>query len=139
MKTERPPSLEILPPALPEEIVREAREAGWPEGLVDRLGRLHFTPEVIRNWLREQDLQRAVRGVEVLERLAYGTLRLRDATYAPKDFAALVDVFANSPEEIGDWEVTVERGPDPVAQFSLQQNHRVRVLEDRGLFVGVYA
>lgn len=140
MKTEQSSSLEIVAPPLPTELVREAEEAGWPEGLVERLGRLHFTPEVIRNnWIRQQPVERAVRGVEILERLAYGTLRLRDATYAPKDFAALADLFANSPEEIGDWEVTVERSPDPAAQFSMQQNHRVRVLEDRGLFIGAYA
>jgi hypothetical protein len=125
---------------LPDELLREAKDAGWPEGLVERLGRLHFTPEVIRdNWLRSQPVERSIRGVEILERLAYGTLRLRDATYMPKDFTALVDLFANSPEDIGEWEVTVERGPDPAAQFSLQQNHRIRVLEDRGLFIGAYA
>lgn len=139
MKTQPRITHEIVAPPLPEEILREAERAGWPDGLVERLGRLHFTPEVIRNWLRDQDVGRAERGIEILERLLYGTMRLRDATYAPKDFAALVDLFANSPEDIGDWEVTVERSPDPVAQFTMQQNHRVRVLEDRGLFIGAYA
>lgn len=142
MKVEEPaaPDQRALdPPPLPEEVVRAAAEAGWPEGLVERLGRLHFTPEVItQNWLNGP-VKFAERGIEVLERLAYGTLRLRDATYAPKDFAALSDLFANAPEEIGEWDVTVERSPDPLAQFALQENHRMRVLEDRGLFIGAYA
>lgn len=137
MKTEQVP--QVIAPPLPDELRLQAQAAGWPEGLVDRLGKLHFTPDVIRMWLRDQPVKRAQRGVEILEQLAYGTLRLRDATYAPKDLAALVDLFANSPEEIGDWEVTVERSPDPAAQFSMQQNHRVRVLEDRGLLIGAFA
>ncbi len=139
MKIEERPSLEIVPPPVSDELRRAAEEAGWPEGLVDRLGRLHFPPDVIQMWLRDQEPKRAQRGVEILERLAYGTLRLRDATYAPKDFAALVDLFANSSEDLGEWEVIVERSPDPVAQFAMQEHHRMRVLEDRGLFVGGFA
>jgi hypothetical protein len=139
MKTQQASAPQVVAPPLPEEIRAEAEAAGWPDGLVDRLGLLHFPPDVIRLWLRDQAPARAERGVKILERLAYGTLRLRDATYAPKDLAALADLFSNAPEDIGDWEVTVERSPDPIAQFALQHNHRVRVLEDRGLFIGAFA
>ena len=139
MKIEERGPLEIAPPPVPDDLRRAAEDAGWPDGIVDRLGALHFPRDVIEMWLRDQDPKRAQRGVEILERLAYGTLRLRDATYAPKDIAALADLFANASEDVGDYEVIVERSPDPLAQFSMQENHRMRVLEDRGLFVGGFA
>ena len=124
--------------AVPDELRRAATDAGWSEDMVDRLARLHFTPDVIRMWL-DGPLDRAKRGIEIIERLSYGTIRLRDATYAPKDISALSDLFANAPEDIGDWEVTVERSPNPLAQFGLQENHRVRILEDGGLIIGAFA
>jgi hypothetical protein len=44
-------------------------------------------------------------------------------------------MYADSPEEIGDWEVTVERGPYPFAQFRLQEHVAITVLEDRGVIL----
>ena len=54
------------------------------------------------------------------ERLIGGTLRVREATW--KDDEAIADLYANSPENVGEWELTVERSPYPFAQFRLQEN-----------------
>jgi hypothetical protein len=137
MKTEEQPPQDFSTD-VPRELRKAAEKSGWSEDMLDRLLRLRFTPEVIEMWM-EGPLDRAQRGIDILERLSYGTIRLRDATYAPKDLAALAELFANAPEDIGEWEVTVERSPNPLAQFELQRNHRVRVLEDTGLFIGAFA
>jgi hypothetical protein len=43
--------------------------------------------------------------------------------------------MANSPEEVGEWEITTERGPNAFAQFRLQENVNVLVIEHRGILV----
>ncbi|HWN56774.1 MAG TPA: hypothetical protein VNO74_01665, partial [Methylomirabilota bacterium] len=60
------------------------------------------------------------------ERLTSGDLRGRDAAYTDND--AFSDLWADSPEEIGEWEITVERGPDAFAQSKLQENVHLPVL-----------
>src|SRR6185295_6184368 len=40
-----------------------------------------------------------------------------------------------SPEELGDWEVTTERGPNAFAQFQLQEHVTVLVLEQAGKLI----
>jgi hypothetical protein len=75
--------------------------------------------------------------VSLQEQVTFGTLRGRLATAGDND--ALVELFANSPEEIGDWEVTVERGPDAMAQFRIQESPFIKVVEDRGLLLACLA
>ena len=71
------------------------------------------------------------------EALLTGTLRARGATWADEDM--LVDLWANAPETVGDWSVTVERGPNPYAQNRLQENPFVNVLEDHRVALGTSA
>src|SRR5262249_48024911 len=60
------------------------------------------------------------------ERLTVGDLRGRQADYS--DNQAFSELWADSPEEIGEWEITVERSPDAFAQFKLQENVQLPVL-----------
>ena len=53
------------------------------------------------------------------ELLTNGTMRFRQI--APTDDDAFRELWANSPEAIGDWDVTVERGANAFAQFELQE------------------
>lgn len=54
------------------------------------------------------------------QRLANG-LMVRQATW--EDDERLIDLFANSPERLGDWDVTVERSPNPYAQQRMHATH----------------
>ena len=67
------------------------------------------------------------------ERFTTGDLRAREATEA--DGAAFCDLWENSPEEIGDLEITVLRGPDAFAQFRLQRDVHLHVLADGNVLV----
>jgi hypothetical protein len=64
-------------------------------------------------------------------------MRARLATW--NDDEAIADLYANSPEDIGDWEVTVERSPYSFAQFRLQEHVAISVLEDRGVILAATA
>ena len=69
-------------------------------------------------WMLPEDRVEAQIGWH--ERLRHGDLRGRQATMGDNEgFAAL---WSNSPERIGDWEITTERGPDAFAQYKLQEN-----------------
>ena len=62
-----------------------------------------------------------------------GSMRFRQLTVADnEEFCAL---SANSPEEIGDWDVTAERGPNGFAQFELQERPVLNGLFDRNVMV----
>jgi hypothetical protein len=129
----------IFPPfSVPADLLEAAATKGWPEGLLQRAVNLGIPRENIDWWLEHG---RSVKDVEAdiaqRERLTFGTLRGRAA--GERDSRALVDLYANSPEEIGDWDVTVERGPNPFAQFRLQENCFVRLLEDRGVVLAASA
>jgi hypothetical protein len=123
---------------VPEEFLSAAREQGWPEGLVERALRLRTPRRDVEWWLNNDgDLKRIASYLDARERLMFGTLRAREAAWS--DDEAVADLYANSPEEIGDWEVTVERSPYPFAQFLLQENPNIQVLEDRGIMLGAAA
>ncbi len=122
-----------------EELRRAAREQDWPEGLLDRAYALRVRRAEIGQWLRRGKgyWQRVQKSLDRRERLIGGTLRVREATW--KDDEALADLFANSPENIGEWEFTVQRSPYPFAQFRLQENASIQVIEDRGVILAVIA
>jgi hypothetical protein len=67
------------------------------------------------------------------QRLTIGDLRGREVTEADND--AFCDLWENSPEEIGDLEITVLRGPDGFAQFRLQRNVHLQVIADGNVLV----
>ena len=70
-------------------------------------------------------------------RVPIGSVRVRKATWEDND--ALVDLYANSPSDAGEWEVTVERGPFAFAQFALQDQFEVHVVEDGGELLAALA
>ncbi len=128
-----------LPLDVPEDLRRAAHARGWPDDVLPRAVELRVARRDIDYWLTHDRPTPDEIGqfLDRKARLTLGTLRQREATWT--DDEALADLFANSPEEIGDWEVTVERGPYPFAQFRLQEHPYIHVLEDRGLILATMA
>lgn len=113
--------------AYTEAIARIARERGWPDEIAHRLIELRAPLSELNSWGwfgLSPEQARAQLGW--YERLTIGDLRGRDASFA--DNEAFSDLWSDSPEEIGEWEITVERGPDAFAQFKLQENVHIPVL-----------
>jgi len=120
--------------------LREAwRGRGWPEGLLERAHELRVRRSHIKRWVAggRWNIEKLHQALDRRARLLAGTMGVREATW--EDSAALADLYANSPEEVGEWEVTVERGPYPFAQFRLQEHTKIQVLEDRGVFLAAMA
>lgn len=121
----------------------ELREAwsgrGWPEGLLERALELRVRRSHIKRWTAGErwNVEKLHQALDRRARLAAGTMGARKATR--EDSEALVDLYANSPEEVGEWEVTVERGPYPFAQFQLQEHAKIQVMEDRGVLLAAMA
>lgn len=132
-------SLFDRPVAVPEELRRAAQEKGWPDGLLERALSLRISRAGIQEWLNSerQTVENLARFLDWRERLISGTLHVREATWS--DDEALADLYANSPEEIGEWQVTVERSPMPYAQFRLQEHVNIQVLDDRGIILAAAA
>ena len=113
------------------EIARLARERGWPSELAQRIIAARVPLEALNSWSWSGlSAEQASAQLAWHERLTIGDLRGRDATWS--DNRAFSDLWADSPEEIGEWEITVERGPDAFAQFKLQENVHLPVLELKG-------
>ena len=124
---------------VPEEWRQSARDQGWPDGLLERALQLRVNRKDIEYWFttEQERLPDIAKFLDMRERLMFGTMRVREATWS--DDEAVADLYANSPEEIGDWEVTVERSPYPFAQFRLQENVNMQILEDRGIVLAAAA
>lgn len=124
------------PAPTPEQVVRaEAKQ--WPDGLLERMLALRLPLWKIEESLSAEGfptLDMIESQVSDRERLASG-LFIREATW--EDDERLSDLFADSSERLGDWDVTVERSPNPYAQQRLQENWHVKLLEDRGVALGV--
>lgn len=127
------------PVDIPDDLRRRAADTGWPEGLVERARELRVSRGAIEWWFNHErpTVEEIQQYLERRARLMSGTMRVREATW--QDDEALADLYAGSPEEIGDWEVTVERGPYPFAQFRLQEHVSITVLEDRGIILAATA
>ncbi|MDZ4052437.1 MAG: hypothetical protein U1E24_04115 [Phenylobacterium sp.] len=124
------------------ELEGRARERRWPDGLLARVIAVNTPRWVIEKWLAgsaadEVLLADIERQVGIFEKLADGTLRAREIT--PHDEAGFTALWALAPEWIGDWEVTVERGPDALAQFMLHEDPGVNIIEDCGEVVASMA
>jgi hypothetical protein len=127
------------PVPVPAELAERARAAGWDDGMLQEalnlrvprgdidfwLAAPHITPDVVRGHLRH------------FGRLFCGPLRVREATW--RDAEALVDLYADAPEQVGPWELVVERGPNPYAQFRLQENPNMQVVEYKGVLLAATA
>ena len=125
-----PPSVPVL-----EDLVAAWRARGWPSDLLQSAFDLHISRRQIEWWLRQDDrgLERARNAVPQLQELTLGSIRGREATYLDND--RFSDLWANAPEEIGDWEIIVERAPNAFAQFQLQENVSIPVLEERSVLL----
>ena len=121
--------------ALPGGFAARARERGWPDGLLGRAVELRVPLSTIERWLTNEwsNAEHVERRLYWHERMTFGTLRGREATTA--DNEAYIDLFANAPEELGEWEIYTERGPYAFAQFRLQENVTVLVIEEEGRLI----
>ncbi len=123
------------PVPTPEDLWKAWQARGWPEELLRSALSIHVPGRDIERFLALGDagLKRAQQWIPQLEQLTFGTLHGREATFLDND--RFSDLWSNAPEEIGDWEITVERGPNAFAQFQLQENVSIPVLEDRGVLM----
>ncbi len=123
--------------AITEAIVARAKAQGWPDGLAQRALAVKTPAPQLEFWLQtkasEHHLFQVERTIEVFERLAKGPYRARELSF--RDEEAFQDLWAHGPEKVGDWEVTVERSPDALAQFKLQPGASISVIEVEGELV----
>ena len=102
------------------EVDRQWAERGWPADLLARVRRYGIGDDAVLRWFHwNAPLQRAEEEAMWAERLQDGSIRFRQLTWA--DNEAFCELWARSPEQIGDWDVTVLRGPDGFASFELQE------------------
>ena len=130
----------LFPPfPVPEALAAEARARGWPDGLLQRLLDVRVPVDAAAEWIRDpgRSIEQVEGHVAWQEQAMFGTLRARKATVS--DNGAFADLWANSPSDIGEWRVTVERSPNAFAQWRLQEHVVINVLEDRGLLVACQA
>ncbi len=110
-----------------EAIAQIARERKWPAELAQRIAAARVAIDELKSWgWMWLSAEQAASQLKWHERLTVGDLRGREAIWS--DNQAFSDLWAASPEEIGDWEIIVERGPDAFAQFKLQENVHLPVL-----------
>ena len=121
--------------------VEQAKAHGWPDGLIERALAAKTPSQWLERWLQTPvtlDFMFHIdRSIGVIERLAKGPYRGRELT--ERDEEAFGDLWAHAPEKVGDWEVMVERSPYSIAQFCLQPDASVSVIEDAGDLVACTA
>ncbi|MGI9611398.1 MAG: hypothetical protein ACR2QO_00700 [Acidimicrobiales bacterium] len=124
-------------PVPPDELVAKIEEAGWPDGLFDRVCALRRNWGEIEAWLDAgfPTVEMIEAWVPQEEALLASTVSVRQAGW--DDNGLILDLCANSPERAGDWDVIVERGPYAFAQFRLQENAYVVIVEDRRVGLGI--
>lgn len=132
-------ALFATPVPVPVELARAAKEKDWPDGLLQRALDARMPRDLLAQWLgdRGPSIQQVITVVESQERLVAGPVRFREATW--RDAEGLVDLYLESPEDVGELEVIVERGPNPFAQFRLQEHANLQVLECRGVLLAAAA
>ena len=119
----------------PGELRDAVRARGISDELLERALAAGVAIDSLWGWLgwRRMDAADLTALIGWHERFTTGDLRAREATEA--DGAAFCDLWENSPEEIGDLEITVLRGPDAFAQFRLQRDVHLHVLADGNVLV----
>ena len=124
--------------SVPPEYERLGRALGWPDGFVERMLKLRMPSYDIEHWLdHHSDHQQLAKFLDAKERVMSGTIRVREATWS--DAEAVAEMYANAPEDVGDFEVTVERGPYPFALFRLQEHPNIQIVEDRAVVLAAAA
>ena len=121
------------------ELISRATAKEWAPDVVDRALRLRVPMGDLEAWLGMPWMtsEQVSRQLDDLERVFCGPLRNRQATW--RDAEALVDLYADAPEDVGEWRLVVERGPNPYAQFRLQEHVNLPVIECRGVLLAVTA
>ena len=113
------------------DLEKRAREKGISDALLMRIRAVYRPGEI--EWLLGPDglpLSRLEHDVDVRERTMNGPFRVREMN--GRDGEAFAELWAHSPEKIGDWSVKVERSPNSLAQFVLHEDCSITVLEERG-------
>jgi hypothetical protein len=100
----------------PAELLAKARELRMPDN--ELAGMLHWN-------MPTENIERRIGW---WEQIAKGNIRWRQLTV--RDNQDFCELWANSPEDIGEWQVTVERGPNGFAQFELQERPVLNALFD---------
>ncbi|HEY9219860.1 MAG TPA: hypothetical protein VIO94_17565 [Phenylobacterium sp.] len=126
----------------PPDFVEQAREKGWPDGLMARAQAVMTPRWILEMWLSDTTphellVANVERQVGIFEKLESGTLRARELTN--RDEESFSELWSKAPERIGDWEIIVERGPNAVAQFRLHEDASIAVVEDRGQIIACTA
>jgi hypothetical protein len=124
----------FAPPPIPDDLQRAWRERDLPQDLLARAAKLRSL-NIPRGFLAwgGSNPHNVPKRLDWEERLKFGDLRGREATQADVD--QFSELMAHSPEDVGEWEITTERGPNAFAQFRLQENVNVLVLELRGVLI----
>jgi ribosome modulation factor len=129
----------FAPPVPTADQIERAAAKGWPDGLVARMHSVRYP-----SWKVEQALgfdgwptpEMIVAELEGRERLSNG---LQDRLATWEDDERLADLYAHSSERLGDWDVIVERSPNPFAQQRLQETWGVKLITDRGVALAANA
>ena len=127
------------PAEVPPELAARAAERGWDDGLLRRAIELRVPRADLEFWLTVPHItaKEVAYNLDTLSRTFCGPLRNREATW--RDGEALADLYANAPEDVGEWRLTVERGPNPYAQFRLQEHVNIQVVECKGVLLAATA
>ena len=127
------------PTEVPGDLAARADEQGWPEALLQRAAEMRVPRADLHMWLENPQFDATRVGwlLDVLAKTFDGPLRVREATW--RDGEAVVDLYANAPEGVGDWRLDVVRGPNPYAAFRLQEHTNLQLVECRGLVLGAAA
>ena len=120
---------------VPADLRAESERRGWPDGLIERVLEAGIPVDSVWHWLQwrpgtPEDMEKQILWHG---RLNWGDLRGREARISDND--GFCDLWANSPEQIGDFEVTTLRGPNGFAQFRLQENVNLHVIADGNVLV----
>src|SRR5260370_39219631 len=109
------------------QIERGWTDRGLPPALLVKARTLRISDTHIERLLFwNAPVERIEEEIRWADQLNNGTMRFRQVTVADND--EFCELWANAPEEIGEWDVTVERGPNGFAQFELQERPALNVL-----------
>ena len=113
-------------------LISRALERGVEPHALARARAIRFGTRHLETWLASgKPPDHLERAIAAAERITNGTLRTRVAVLGDEE--RLVELFASSPEHIGEWTITVERGPNPFAQSRLMERGYVVLLEEHGV------
>ncbi len=122
------PAFAIEP--LTPELQAKVDAADWPEGLLDRVLALRRDRGELEAWLDSgfPTAEMLEQWVEMKTQTIDGSLICRQGSW--EDGALLADLCQHAAETVDEWSVTVERSPNPYAQFRLQEHAYVALVED---------